>query len=97
MIGKLTGHFDGTTTDGMVRIEVGGVGYVVRTHLFALVVLREACHTDISLFIHTAVREDALDLYGFPSEEGLAFFKQLMSVSGIGPKTALGIDRKSVV
>jgi Holliday junction DNA helicase RuvA len=46
---------------------------------------------EVSLFIHTAVREDAIDLYGFPDEEGLNFFKQLMSVSGIGPKTALSI------
>jgi Holliday junction DNA helicase RuvA len=45
----------------------------------------------LSLHIHTAVREDAIDLYGFFTEDELFFFKQLMSVSGIGPKTALGI------
>ena len=91
MIGKLTGHLDSTTPEGLVRVDVGGVGYVVRTPLFALVALREVEQDIVSLFIHTAVREDAIDLYGFPTEEGLAFFKQLMSVSGIGPKTALGI------
>jgi len=91
MIGKLTGRLEGTGADGVVCIEVGGVGYVVRTPLFALAVLRESGRTDISLFIHTAVREDAIDLFGFPTEAELAFFKQLMSVSGIGPKTALGI------
>lgn len=91
MIGKLTGCFDGTTPDGLVRVEVGGVGYVVRTPAFALADTPLRGGATISLFIHTAVREDAIDLYGFPSEDGLAFFKQLMSVSGIGPKTALGV------
>lgn len=91
MIGKLTGRLEGAGADGVVLVEVGGVGYVVRTPLFALAVLRESGVSEISLFIHTAVREDAIDLFGFPTEAELAFFKQLMSVSGIGPKTALGI------
>ncbi len=89
MIGKLTGTFGGTTGDGSVIIEVGGVGYVARVPLFAIERLRGG--GVVSLFIHTAVREDAIDLYGFPTEEELLFFKQLMSVSGIGPKTAIGI------
>ena len=45
----------------------------------------------MSLFVHTAVREDAIDLYGFLSEEEISFFRLLMSVSGIGPKSALGV------
>ena len=45
----------------------------------------------ICLFIHTAVREDAIDLYGFLTQGELRFFKLLTSVSGIGPKSALGI------
>src|SRR3990167_11176712 len=44
-----------------------------------------------SLWIHTAVREDALDLFGFPAESDLEFFELLLTVSGIGPKSALGI------
>jgi Holliday junction DNA helicase RuvA len=91
MIGKLTGRFGGEADGGAVIIEVGGVGYVVRTPLFAIDLLRASAGGEISMFIHTAVREDALDLYGFPTEIELAFFKQLMSVSGIGPKSALGI------
>ena len=90
MIGKLTGRLSGNGIDGMVLVEVGGVGYCVRTPLLALDILKNT-GSEVSLFIHTAVREDALDLYGFPTEEELQFFKQLMSVSGIGPKTALGI------
>jgi Holliday junction DNA helicase RuvA len=91
MIGKLTGRFGGTTPEGAVIVEVGGVGYVARVPLFALATLRERGLGEISLFIHTQVAENAFDLYGFPTEDELSFFKQLMSVSGIGPKTALGI------
>jgi Holliday junction DNA helicase RuvA len=87
MIGKLTGTVSGGQTDGQLIIEVGGVGYTVRVPLLVLPELSG----HVSLFIHTAVRDDAIDLYGFPDEEGLGFFKQLMSVSGIGPKTALSI------
>ena len=90
MIGKLTGTFGGTTAEGAVVIEVNGVGYVARVPLFAVDTLKVP-GVVVSLFIHTAVREDAIDLYGFPTEDELLFFKQLMSVSGIGPKTALGI------
>ena len=88
MIGKLTGAFGGTTREGAVIIDVGGVGYLVHVPAGVLATIKNG---ELSLFIHTAVREDALDLYGFPTEEELAFFKQLMGVSGIGPKTALGI------
>lgn len=90
MIGKLTGRLSGSAVQGEVLIEVGGVGYCVRTPLLALDLLKSA-DAEVSLFIHTVVREDALDLYGFPTQEELSFFKQLMSVSGVGPKTALGI------
>ena len=91
MIGKLTGSFGGTTSEGAVLIDVGGVGYAVRIPLAALQELRAKKEKVISLFIHTAVREDAIDLYGFKAQEELTFFKQLMSVKGVGPKTALGI------
>lgn len=90
MIGKLTGEFAGTTPDGSTIVDVGGVGYVVR--LPAHTTETASLPGDrVSFYIHTAVREDAIDLYGFESEEALAFFKQLMQVSGVGPKTALGI------
>ncbi len=89
MIGKLTGQFDGASADNVALIDVGGVGYTVRTHPAAIERLRQG-GAIVSLFIHTAVRDDAIDLYGFPTDEELAFFKQLMSVSGVGPKTALG-------
>ncbi|MBC7836265.1 Holliday junction branch migration protein RuvA [Acetobacteraceae bacterium] len=91
MIGKLTGRFDGITPDGSAIIDTGGVGYAVRLSASNLRELQAKQNADISLFIHTAVREDAIDLYGFPTLEELSFFKNLISVSSIGPKTALGI------
>jgi holliday junction DNA helicase RuvA len=91
MIGKLTGTYGGAAGEGSVIIEVSGVGYTVRMPLGAMQSIKKGTAFEISLFIHTAVREDAIDLYGFPTEEELAFFKQLMSVSGIGPKSALNI------
>ncbi len=90
MIGKLTGRFGGVAEGGVALVEVAGVGYAVRIPLLALEAL-QGSSAEVSLYIHTAVREDAIDLYGFETEEDLGFFKQLMSVSGIGPKTALGI------
>ena len=90
MIGKLTGRFDGSTPEGAALVAVGGVGYLVRVPLATLEELRSRTG-EVSLFIHTVVRDDALDLYGFNTESELAFFKQLTSVSGVGPKTALGV------
>jgi Holliday junction DNA helicase RuvA len=87
MIGKLTGTLASAGADGQCIVDVGGVGYAVRVPTLAAPTLAGR----VSLYIHTAVRDDAIDLYGFPDEDGLAFFRQLMSVSGIGPKTALSI------
>lgn len=91
MIGKLTGCFAGTNPEGAALIEVGGVGYAARVPLATLQTLRKNKKSEVSLLIHTAVREDAIDLYGFETAEELSFFKQLMGVKGVGPKTALGI------
>lgn len=46
---------------------------------------------EVELFIHTHVKEDALDLYGFKNQEESDFFQQLISVSGVGPKSAINI------
>jgi holliday junction DNA helicase RuvA len=90
MIGKLRGRFEGKATDGAALIEVGGVSYVVHATLFCLETL--ASHKgEVEVYTHMAVREDGMDLYGFPSPEDLSFFRMLLSVSGIGPKTALGV------
>jgi len=89
MIGKLTGQFEGASVEGAALVVVGGVGYSVRVPL-SLVELTSP-GTNVSLYIHTAVRDDAIELYGFATEEELAFFKLLTTVSGVGPKSALSI------
>ncbi|MDP3645823.1 MAG: Holliday junction branch migration protein RuvA [bacterium] len=68
-------------------ISAGGIGYKIagtREALGTLKVGREA-----SLWTYLAVREDALDLYGFKAEEELHFFELLLTVPGIGPRSAL--------
>jgi Holliday junction DNA helicase RuvA len=80
MIGKLTGVCSGTTPDGAALIDVEGVGYAVHVTAPTLARLIDGKGT-ASLFIHTAVREDAIDLYGFETSEELVFFKQCSSTS----------------
>ncbi|MBI5003824.1 Holliday junction branch migration protein RuvA [Candidatus Kaiserbacteria bacterium] len=67
----------------------GGVGYKVFATKEALASLKT--DTSIAFWTHLAVREDILDLYGFILEEELRFFNLLLSVSGIGPRSALSI------
>lgn len=91
MIGKLTGTIDSVTANPLI-IDVHGVGYLVHVpEHYVSTIKAGKSHT---LFIHSHVREDAFDLYGFSSAQELALFELLLTVSGIGPKTALiVIDR----
>lgn len=70
-------------------IEVGGIGFKV--FLPGRLLGRLQAGADAELFSHLHVREDALDLFGFASREELDFFELLISVSGVGPKSALSI------
>ena len=89
MIGSLTGtilHRDLR----YIILNVGGVGYKV----FVTTDTLERCHLgmeNVTLSTHLAVRENALDLYGFLDEKSRNFFELLISISGIGPKTALSV------
>jgi Holliday junction DNA helicase RuvA len=86
MIGYLTGsiiHKDSS----FVILETGGVGYKVYTIGNTIETLADK----VSFWIHTAIRENSHDLYGFLSREELSVFELLITVSGIGPKTALGV------
>lgn len=88
MIGYLRGKILFLYTD-YVLLDVHGVGYRVFIANSTRQKLR--LHEEASLFIYTSVREDAIILYGFASQEEYDLFLQLISVSGIGPKVALGI------
>lgn len=70
-------------------LNVNGVGYKVFTTNEDLSAL--SIGSEVVMWIHTTVREDALDLYGFTKKENQDFFELLITVSGIGPKSALGI------
>lgn len=71
-------------------ISAGGVGYRVFSHQGILEKI-PAIGQNIGVWTHLYVREDALDLYGFTDKDELEFFETLISISGIGPKSALGI------
>lgn len=75
--------------DKFIIINTGGVGYKV--HITPDTSLLCVEGKNISLFIYTAVRENSLDLFGFITMEELSFFELLLDVSGIGPRSALGI------
>ena len=75
-------------------IDVAGVGYQVFVHARTAAVLQAERH-EISLHVHTVVREDAISLYGFVNAEELACFRYLLGVERIGPKAALAILSRS--
>jgi Holliday junction DNA helicase RuvA len=68
-------------------LHVGDVGYKVFSNSNTLKVISGT----VTIYVHAHVREDAFDIFGFLSEESLLLFEMLISVSGVGPKTALGI------
>ncbi len=76
--------------ENAATLDVHGVGLKVSISQRTLRTLPQR-GSSVTLFTHLHVREDALDLYGFPSEPELALFEQLISVSGVGPKSALAV------
>lgn len=81
--------------DNSVVVITHDIGYEVFTDTNTLFMLNEGA--DIVFYTHHVIREDTDDLYGFVDKRSLAMFKILLSVSGIGPKTALGILNNSTV
>jgi Holliday junction DNA helicase RuvA len=88
MIAQVTGTV-GTIEGGSAIVEVGGIG--VRVFTTSKVLERMRAQPSVKLWTHLAVRENALDLYGFLSETDVAFFELLLSIPRIGPRTALAI------
>jgi len=89
MIGQLRGSLTDKRPN-QVLVDVAGVGYLVQVPLSTYAALGEL-HTEVTLLIHTHVREDALSLYGFLSSREKHFFEMLLSASGVGPSLALKI------
>ncbi len=89
MIGQLTGTI-AERAGGFITLDVSGVGYRMRVTTGAYQKLAKKEEL-VTLLTHLAVRENALDLYGFLTRKELHFFELLISVSGIGPKSAIAI------
>lgn len=75
---------------GWVVIETAGIGYKLFCPLFVMAKLPEIGEV-LTLVTHHHVREDADDLYGFLTDQELSLFESLISITGIGPKSAMGI------
>ena len=89
MIGKLTGTL-AAKNPPEVLVDCGGVGYEVLVPMSTFYNL-PALGDKVALLTHLIVREDAHLLYGFATNDERAGFKQLVKISGVGPRTALSI------
>jgi Holliday junction DNA helicase RuvA len=97
MIGRIRGNLVHKQAP-LILVEVGGVGYELQVPMTTLFQLPEL-GSEVSLVTHFVVREDAQLLYGFIEERDRSLFRQLIKVSGVGPKLALtilsGMDAQS--
>jgi holliday junction DNA helicase RuvA len=89
MIAQLRGTLEDKRPN-QILVDVGGVGYLVHIPLSTFYALGDL-HSNVTLLIHTQVREDAISLYGFLSSREKHLFELLISASGVGPVLALKI------
>ena len=94
MIGFIKGRVD-TIGSNYAFVETQGVGY--RIYMNTSDLGRMVLDDKVKVYTYLAVREDALTLYGFLSQEAYGLFTKLITVSGIGPKVAQGILSASKV
>ena len=88
----MIGYLSGTVIirdDPQLIIDVNGVGYKVNAT--SDVLSSSKVGSPIKVFTYTHVREDILELYGFTKYSDLKLFESLICVSGVGPKTAIGV------
>lgn len=90
MIGRLTGRVM-EEADGTTVIDVRGVGYELVTPLGTIGRAKADEEGNITLFVHTHVREDQISLFGFASDADRLAFRTLIGVSNVGPKTAIAV------
>jgi holliday junction DNA helicase RuvA len=89
LIGRLTGKLLAKQPP-QILVDVGGVAYEVDVPMSTLYGL-PAAGDPVTLFTHLSVKEDSHTLYGFASLEERAAFRQLIKISGVGPRTALAV------
>ncbi len=90
MISQLTGEINHQDINYII-LNVSGIGYKIFITAETVQSLETNNQGEIKFWTHLAVRENSLDLYGFLEKQDLDFFEMLITISGIGPKTALGI------
>ena len=88
MIAHLSGRVL-THNEHSLILAAQGVGYLV--HTTNSVLSRYLPGSEVALFTHLSVRENALDLFGFEAQDEVRFFELLIGVSGVGPRSALSI------
>lgn len=88
MIAKIKGKIE-YIRNGYAIVDVNGVGYKIYSTAYTLGKIRGK--EEVEFFIHTHVREDAINLYGFLTLEELEMFELLISITGVGPKAGMGI------
>jgi len=86
VIARLRGRIEGRAGAGLV-VDVNGVGYLVH----ATPSVHRLGDGEVTVEVHTVVREDALQLFGFASPDERELFELLLGVNGVGPKVALAI------
>jgi holliday junction DNA helicase RuvA len=94
MIGYLRGVVVDRTLKGEITVDVGGVGYrviVPTAQLSRMIGGTLTGTTEVTLFVHTSVREDAITLYGFPTRDDRTCFELVLTAHGVGPSLALSI------
>ena len=90
MIGSLRGTFAARPADSEVMVDVGGVGYRLTVSAPTAASLGSV-GSDVYLYVHTHVREDAIVLYGFLHDDERRCFEVLLGAHGVGPALALAI------
>lgn len=89
MIGYIKGQVADIGADWLLVQTSGGVGYKV--FVIQDFLSKTKNDEEVGLYTHQVVREDVLALYGFEETQAVEFFKALIGISGVGPKSALGI------
>jgi Holliday junction DNA helicase RuvA len=94
----MIGYIEGEIVERQINkilIKTGGLGFIVYTTPENSTKLSNS--KTAKMWTHMVIREDAFELYGFQDVKELNFFKSLINISGIGPKTALGVISASSI
>ena len=92
MIARLRGRCVHLDEESLIIEDAGGVGYLVRATAGVLQAAGSAgSDGEVTAWIHTSVREDAIQLFGFASHAEQQVFEQLLTLQGVGPKVAIAV------